>query len=185
MSSATTLFTAEDLVRIQRETGDSYELIEGKLRKIRKTTWYHERISLRIGSLFDRWNEVADAGEVGVEGGFRLRRDPESVLAADVAFTRKGRIDQDAARRGFPDLAPDLAVEVRSPSAAWSELVEKAERFLAAGSLAVLLVEPDQFVELHRLGQQPQRFALDDTFTCEDVLPGFSCQVRQMFPGLP
>ena len=45
-----------------------------------------------------------------------------------------------------------------------------------------LLVEPDQLFELRRPGQEPRRLGLDDVVVGDDMLPGFSCPVRDFFP---
>ncbi len=176
------LFRSEDLLWIQARTGKNYELIRGELFEVSPASWRHGQVALRTGQLIANWNDQAQLGEVAVEGGFTLERDPDTVRGPDVSFVLKGRITREEARRGFPDLAPDLAVEVRSPNDTWAELVEKAEQLLAAGARMVVLVEPDQFLEVRRPGRAPERLGPDDTFGGEGVLPGFRCRVQDLFP---
>jgi Uma2 family endonuclease len=114
--------------------------------------------------------------------GFILERDPDTVRAPDVCFVRKGRLaGRDLTK--FPEMVPDFPVEVRSPNNGWKELVEKRQQFMERGTEMVAIVEPDEFMEVHRPGQEPRRRLYpDDTFSAEDILPGFSCRVRELFP---
>jgi Uma2 family endonuclease len=176
------LFTAEDLERIQEATGKDYELVRGELYEVMPPTARHGRIQVRIGRLLDTWNDEAHAGQVFVESGFTLARGPDTVRGPDVSFVARGRISREQARRGFPDLAPDLVVEVCSPSQSWADLRDKAREYLRAGSRLVLLVEADEFAEPWRAGQEPRRLELEDEFRAEDVLRGFVCRVRDFFP---
>jgi Uma2 family endonuclease len=176
------LFTAEDLERIQAATGKEYELVRGELYEVLPPTLRHGRIVGRIFRLIDTWNDTSRAGETFVESGFTLERAPDTVRGPDVSFVGRDRVSRQQARRGFPDLAPDLAVEVRSPSQTWPELRGKAQEYLRAGSRLVILVEADEFAEVLRPGQEPDRLGLEDEFRAEDVLPGFSCRVRDFFP---
>ncbi len=175
------LLTSEDLERVQSATGKNYELIRGELFEVMPATPRHHQIAFQTGRLLKNWNDIAKAGVVGA-GGYTLERRPDTVRGPDVSFISKGRMSRQQARRGFPELAPDLIVEVRSPNDTWAELVEKAEQFMGAGTRLALLVEPDEFVELRRPGRETQRLGLDDVFESPDVLPGFRCQVRDLFP---
>jgi Uma2 family endonuclease len=84
---------------------------------------------------------------------------------------------------GYPDLAPDLAVEIRSPANTWEELHQKTSEYLAAGVGMVVLAWPERhFIEVHRPGREAKRLGLDDVWEGDDVLPGFSCRVRDLFP---
>ncbi|HVA25088.1 MAG TPA: Uma2 family endonuclease [Chloroflexota bacterium] len=176
------LLTSEDLERIQSSTHKNFELIRGELYEIKPPNFRHGMIALEIGGLIRDWNRQARRGKVAVESGYTLERRPDTVRGPDVSFVSRGRIGREQARKGFPDLAPDLAVEVRSPSNTWEELREKAAQFMAAGTRLLWLVEPDQFVEVLRPGREAVRLGLDGEINGEDVLPGFSCRVRDFFP---
>lgn len=175
------LFRAEDLEGVQSLTGRSYELVRGELFEV-LTTLRHGQVAGRIFSRVDAWNSQAGAGLVATDGGYKLEHNPDTVRGPDVSFVRKGRLSHEATRKGFPAIAPDLAVEVRSVNDTWQELVVKAEEYLAAGASMVVLVEADQFIDVHRPNHEPRRLGLDAVWDGEDVLPGFSCPVRDLFP---
>lgn len=178
------LLTSEEFEQIvPRLPGDrDWELIRGELYEVSPVTQRHCEVAAEACSLFRNWNKQAKAGRVGVEGGYTIELRPDTVRAPDVSFVRKGRIPRDKTRRGFPAVAPDLVVEVKSPGDSWRYLIDKAQQFFTAGTRMAVLMEPDQFIEVHRPGQEPRRLGLDDVFDGEDVLPGFTCKVSDFFP---
>lgn len=175
------LFRAEDLEGIQRLTGRRYELVRGELFEV-VTSGRHGEIQGKGYSLLQAWNESVEAGVVSTDWGFMLERGPDTVRGPDVAFVARGRITQAQRDRGFPPIAPDLAIEVRSPNDTWPELLSKVQEYFDAGTRMAVLIEPDRFLEVHRPGQEPRRLNPEDRFSGEDVLPGFSCRVADFFP---
>jgi Uma2 family endonuclease len=175
------LFRAEDLLDLQSKLNKRLELVKGELYEV-STGWRHGEVMGEIYSLLRAWNRVRKAGRVACDAGVILERDPDTVRGPDVSFVRKGRINAEQAARGFVELAPDLAVEVKSPNDTWASQVAKAQEYLAKGTALVLLVRPDEYAEIHRSGQEPVRLGPGDVFTAEDVLPGFEAHVRDFFP---
>jgi Uma2 family endonuclease len=175
------LFRAEDLEGIQSLTGRRYELVRGELYEM-VTTLRHGAVMGEIFGLVSAWNQQHCAGLVTADGGFRLEHNPDTVRGPDVSFVRKGRLTPEQTRRGFPDIAPDVAFEVRSVNDTWHDLVKKAQEYLAAGTKMVVLVEADQFAEVYERGHDPERLGRDDMLDGGDVLPGFRCRVRDFFP---
>jgi Uma2 family endonuclease len=176
------LFTSEDLDRIQAATGKDYELVKGELIEIMPPNPHHGAIVVWFGFLLTQWNVTARAGQLMAESGFTLERGPDTVRGPDISFVARGRMTREQAREGFPDLAPDFVAEVKSPNDSWPELHQKAAEYLAAGSRMVVLLEPDQLIEVHRPGVPVERLGLDDVLDGGDVLPGFRCRVRDLFP---
>lgn len=176
------LLTSEELERIQAATGKNYELVRGELYEVMPPNFRHGQIAGEIHALIRDWSRRTQAGSVTVESGFTLERRPDTVRGPDVSFVAKGRLSRDQARKGFPDLAPDFVAEVRSPDDGWAELRAKAQEYLRAGSRMVVLVEPDEFIEVWRPGEEPLRLGLEDELDGGDVLPGFSCGVTDLFP---
>lgn len=89
----------------------------------------------------------------------------------------------------FPELtdepwiphAPDLAVEVLSPSNTPAELAIKTSNYLAAGTI-VWVVDPDKKqVAVHRPGQIVQVLKNDDKLEGDDILNGFSLTISEIF----
>ena len=175
------LFRAEDLAEIQSRLGRRFELIRGQLYEV-TVTMRHTETAMQIGRLFMNWNDSARAGRVMGDPGITLERSPDTVRAPDVCFFRKGRLAGVDTRRGYPEVSPDLVVEVRSPNDTWAELRPKAQQFIDHSTELVLIVEPDKLAELIRPGQPPRRLQPNDIFEAPDILPGFRCRVADFFP---
>lgn len=119
------------------------------------------------------------------ETGFRLRSNPDIVRAPDFAFVLHGRITPDMDVTRFLDLAPDLAVEVISPGNSATDIAEKVREYLEAGVRLVWLAypSPSLTIVVHRPGAISRTLSADDELHGEDVLPGFSCRVADLFPA--
>ena len=77
---------------------------------------------------------------------------------------------------------PDLAVEVRSPSERFAAVRAKAERWLAAGTSEVWIIDGHrEVVHVLRREATPVVLHKDDTLTAPDVLPGFATSVASLF----
>jgi Uma2 family endonuclease len=83
--------------------------------------------------------------------------------------------------RLFPG-APDLAVEVLSPSNRWRDVREKVADLLAAGTRLVWVIDPPRRkVTVYRALLAPHVLGPTDILDGEDVVPGFSLPVSALF----
>lgn len=115
------------------------------------------------------------------EAGFLLARDPDTVLAADVAFVQGDRVPA-SDLRGYPNLAPDLVVEVVSPSQTVRRMRDKAEDWLRHGTRLVWIVDPvGRQVETHHPDGHVDVVGADQSLSGEDILPGFDLPVDTIF----
>jgi Uma2 family endonuclease len=118
----------------------------------------------------------------GADGGFVLFPDRATVRVPDVAFVRAERAPQGRARKSFPRLAPDLVMEVLSPSDSTSEVVAKLEMYQEAGVPLIWLVDPDKMtVTVIEAGSPTTVLGRDDILHGGNVLPGFSVPVAELF----
>ena len=79
----------------------------------------------------------------------------------------------------YNPLAPDLALEVLSPTNTDEEMRVKIVNYLAAGTV-VWVVDPGKRVEVHRSGQPVQILGINDTLDGGALLPGFELSVAQI-----
>jgi Uma2 family endonuclease len=85
--------------------------------------------------------------------------------------------------RGFAQLAPDLAVEVKSPSDSVEALQAKLTDFLNQGTQVGILIHPEErWLEVYRLGQPPVRFTGDCLFTLPDLFPDWTLNLSEIWP---
>jgi Uma2 family endonuclease len=114
--------------------------------------------------------------------GFISERAPDSVRGLDVSFWSKERLPE--APEGYVEVAPDLAVEVLSPEDRFSRLQRKIVEYLSRGVRLLWVIDPqDRSVGIYRPDQPlPRVLSENETLSGEDVVPGFSCLVRELFP---
>jgi len=176
------LITADELLRLPND-GFRHELVLGELRTMAPTGSDHgDQESVFDGSLgvFVRSHKL---GRVLVgEPGFLLTTNPDTVRAPDVAFLRRDRTPDPRSVPGFYPGAPDLAVEVISPNDRYTEVDEKVAEWLEHGVQLVFVVNPRRrTVAIHRPGQPMRTAGMDDVLSGEDVVPGWSLAVRNLF----
>ena len=176
------LVTEDELFRMPDE-GKQYELVRGVLKVGEPPGARHGSVAMLLGA---RIAQHALANRLGVvfaaETGFVLARDPDTVRAPDVAFVRKDRIPAGGPGPKYFDGAPDLAVEVLSPDDTVYEVEEKVEEYLAAGAGAVWVVNPKhRRVTVYRLDAAPRVLGERDALEGDDLVPGFRCEVREIF----
>lgn len=168
------IITAEELAD-RPETDDHEELVRGSIVREPPPGYGHGSVQLRIGALLDEWVRQRDLGDVLTETGFVLSRDPDTVRAPDVAFVAKHRVPRPAERRGYFEGAPDLAVEVRSPSDDDRAMAAKAREYLAAGARMVWVVDPEaETVTVHRPDSPPRGIGRRGMLDGGEVIPGFA-----------
>ncbi len=175
------LMTADELIKLPRGQGKKYELIRGVLIEKMPTGDPHADTTVLTSYFLTQYTFDSGYGVTRVgEPGYRLERNPDTVRSPDVAWFAPERIPEGT--QGFPELAPDLAVEVKSPSNSNPEMAAKAQMWLCYGSQIALVLDPDSVtVRIHRPNTEPVTLGQDDILDLGDLLPGFSIPVWQLF----
>lgn len=180
MSDLARAVTAEELF----EYPDSryYELVRGVPRVCEPPGGLRGMIAARIAARLSDHVERLELGTVLVEAGYVLQRAPDTVRGPDVSFVSVSRLPPDRIPAQFIPGAPDLAVEILSPSSRWSEIEEKITDYLAAGARLVWVVELGERRVIVRYPDRPPRIVGDaDTLDGEDVVPAFALAVAELF----
>jgi Uma2 family endonuclease len=184
MASATPekLLTAEDLLTLP-DDDKRYELVRGELVCMAATGGRHGIIASRLDYRLRAFVEAHDLGEVcAAETGFRLAQNPDTVRAPDVSFIARERLPAAGAPEGYWPFAPDLAVEVVSPSDRSDDVLAKVQEYLRAGTRLVWVFHPrTRTVMVYRINGEVQLLRAQDELSGEDLLPGFHCQVDELF----
>jgi Uma2 family endonuclease len=173
-----TLITGEALLQMP-DTGKKVELVKGELIEMVPPGGDHGERALRIARLLDEFVEIHALGRVGVESGFYLARNPDTVRGPDAFFISKERLPLDVAVEGYYTVVPDLAVEVVSPNDTFTEVTEKVDEYLAAGVRLVWVIDPKRRAVVVYPGGQTLTEA--DRLSGGNVLPGFSLPVTRLF----
>jgi Uma2 family endonuclease len=179
-SHNTGLLTIEEFERLP-DDGWRLELVRGQVVREPPSGFEHGEIAFHIGSILHAFVRENHLGRVvGTDTGFVLFDEPPTVRAPDVAFVREEQVAFD--RKGFAPLAPDLAVEVVSPSNTMSEIHEKILDYLGAGSRLVWVVDPvSRTVVIYRSRDEIRLITKDGEIDGGDVLSGFRLKVSELF----
>jgi len=188
MPSSVGPMTAREFARLP-DDARGLELVDGRVVKTMPTAGGHGAIAMACATAMFAFVQTHGLGRVlPAETGFDLSifGQPNTVLAPDVAFVRADRLPARDSEEWneFWQVAPDLVVEVVSPSQYRPELAAKMRRWLAAGVQLGWVVWPKvQQVDVWQSGAADPvaTLELDAILDGQDVLPGFRCPVAQLF----
>ncbi|HWE40759.1 MAG TPA: Uma2 family endonuclease [Isosphaeraceae bacterium] len=182
MATVTRPMTADEFFMMP-DDGLRHELIRGEVHTMSPPGGYHGEVMIEFGARIRDHVKANDLGRVyGGDAGFFIERDPDTVRGPDVAFVRRERLGEITERSKFVPFAPDLAVEVASPSDRPGEIGEKTQAWLAAGTRMAWNAFPEsRTVRVDRPGVPPVTLREDDEIDGADVLPGFRCRVGDLF----
>ena len=175
------LLTAEDLWEM--DESERVELIRGELITMAPAGGTHGKFGMNVGSLL--WIHVRETGSGTVfssDTGFVLSRDPDVVVSPDIAYVSRDRMPPEAEQSGFMPLAPDLAIEIVSPSDRSADVQAKVLEYLRAGTLLVLVIHPrPRTVTAYAPNDTARIYRETDEIDLSDVVPGFRLRVAEIF----
>jgi Uma2 family endonuclease len=179
----TRLVNAEDLLALP-DDGNRYELIEGELHQMAPASGPHGRDGGRIFGRLQRFTEDHALGIAYLsDTGFLLRRKPDTVRCPDISFVRTARLPE-VDEYGVVPFAPDLAIEVVSPSNTVSEMSRKVQEYPDGGSALVWVVDPPvRRVTVYTPDNMARVYRDGDTLSGGDIIPGFELDVTYIFDG--
>ncbi len=174
------LLTADELERMPDDDSVQIELDEGELITMAPASEDHGFIEIELASRLHQFVKAHRLGRVYAgDTGFRLSDD--TVRSPDVAFVRKDRVAE-LRSQGFAKGAPDLAVEILSPSNSFRQMTRKVRQYFAAGCHTVWVVHPDRKeVEVFEATGSDCTLTAEDILEAPELLPGFSVPVAELF----
>lgn len=181
MATQTPLMTAEELWQLP-DDGQRHELIAGELTTMAPPGGTHGGIAARLTINLGAYILDKKWGEVFVETGCIIRRNPDVVLSPDAAYISYERLPGGVLPEGFIDGTPDLVAEIISPGDLYTEVDEKVAQWLAAGTRMVLVINPRRrTVVVHRATSSATSLTEADQLDGADVVPGWTMPVRGLF----
>ena len=100
----------------------------------------------------------------------------------DIAFVSMTRIPPEGEPRSKWLIAPDLAVEIISPTDAVDDTTRKIREYFAAGVRQVWQISAEfRTVMVYRSPTDIKLLTEEDTLTCDELLPGFALPLRDVF----
>ena len=180
--TSTALMTAEELMELP-DDGFRYELINGELEKMPPPGLPHGRIAFRLSVFLGQFILEHGLGEgLAPETGFKLTSNPDTVLAPDFAFVTNERFTEVGKTEGYGVGAPDLAVEVLSPSDRPGKVNQKISQWFSFGTKQVWIVDPTRsMVAVYRSESDITTFSGSDYLEAQDLFPGFRLSLERIF----
>jgi Uma2 family endonuclease len=176
--------TVDELLTLP-DDGYIYEVVEGVLVRVVGSGEEAARLALRLGGRLEAYaSDHRIGGVTGADGVYKFPG-AETGLVPDVGFYRAERRSEIVDRTKPIPFAPDLAVEVVSPDQTLRAMATKVRRYLRAGTRLVWVVWPQSgHVDVWRADvvTGPVRaLTMNDSLDGEDVIPGFSYPVAELF----
>jgi Uma2 family endonuclease len=179
MASVTTWMTAEEFQTLP-DDAQPRELVRGQIVMMSRPGARHGWICNRIGRLLGNFVEERDLGFVfNNDSGVVTEENPDTVRGPDIAFYSYQRMPKEQGPpEGYPEVAPDLVVEVLSPNDRWGTVLKRVGEYLDAGTLTVCVVDPRQRrAKLYYPDRAETTVEADGTVTFPELLPGFQSRV--------
>lgn len=177
------VLTADDLATFQSQhPNHRLELVGGKVIVMSPSSFESDEVAAEMAAQLRNWVRPRQLGRVTASSaGFRLPNRDRDVRAPDASFVSASRPRRSP--RAFAELAPDLMVEVKSPTDTTADLEAKIRDFLALGTLVGILLDPEaQTAAIYRPNQAPTILTNEDVLTVPDVLPGWQVPVIDLWP---
>jgi len=182
MSAPTALLTAEQFAQLP-DDGRRTELVKGVVIEMPPPSFNHGKVCWKAGWIVGNFVVPRDLGHIiSNDAGVVTERDPDTVRGPDVAYFSYETLARDARPDPYPEVAPDLAVEVRSPSERTGALMAKVGEYLNGGVKVVCVVDPGRrIVTVHTQDEFARVLTDADELTMTEVFPDFRVPVRAFF----
>ncbi len=185
MVSERTAYTVDDLPALNAEFGDQrLELSAGEVIVMAPASGLHGQITVCMGLRVSSWVKHQRLGIITAAGtGYNLSGTiHDTVRAPDLGFIKAERVPGGVLSEGYVPFAPDLAVEVISPNDSAEYVQTKVEQYLRAGTAQVWLVYPTSRSVTVWDANGARAIGIDGVIDGGDLLPGFTLNVRAIFP---
>jgi Uma2 family endonuclease len=181
-ASAQRLWTAEEFGD-RPDPGYPEELVRGRILRMPPPRPRHGEICNRVGRFFGNFVEEHDLGRVlSNDSGVVTERGPDTVRGADVAYYSYRRVPKGPLPNQYLDVAPELIVEVLSPSNHGADIFANVTEYLRAGVSFVLRLDDKRRVaQLFDADGGIRTLGPEDDLTIPELLPGFRVKVARIF----
>ena len=175
------LLTAEEFAQLHGH--QRVELVKGVVKELPRPFPKHGKRCATMVRLIGNYAEERNVGHVMSNDSFvKTKSKPDTVRGADVSYYSYERLPKGEVPDGLLPVAPDLVVEVRSPSDGWGEIFTKVGEYLGAGVRVVIVLDAVSLTaSVYRADELQRIFTNGDELTVPEVLPGFAIAVRRLF----
>jgi Uma2 family endonuclease len=158
------------------------ELVRGQVVRYPMPGAKHGRVCANAGFVFESYARQAQTGRT-FSNDTLIRISPDTARGADVCYVSYAKLPaEQKLPEGVLELAPDLVIEVRSPTDLWTDALGKMLDYIRVGVPVVVILDPKtESASVFRSGTRQQTFEKDQSLEIVDVLPGFSVPVARFF----
>ena len=158
-----------------------YEIVYGEIIERPMPSPIHGRIQAKITAKLVQFSEELNLGEVYTETHFqfadKLVRVPDIAFISFEKFPASG---EDESSRWH--IAPDLAIEVISPTDDYENVQEKIGEYFTFGVNQVWIISPvTKTLTIYRSIKNVTILTEEDELICEDILPDFRMRLSEIF----
>lgn len=169
--------TEEEFLRLPHD-GHKWELVNGEAQEV-PAGYEHDIIAGTILSLLRPYAR-GHGFVAGSQAGFRMVNG--NIRSPDVSFMFKSRMVDGKPSKTFQFGAPDLCIEIISPSEEPAGMRQKVEEYFASGTQQVWHLFPDTLqVTVYTSPTEAFFYQADDEITLRELLPGFTCRASELF----
>jgi Uma2 family endonuclease len=143
----------------------------------------HGQICALVAHLLQTYLDTHDIGHVlSNDAGVVVERGPDTVRGPDVSFIRYRKVPKGPLPARYLDLAPELIIEVRSPTDRWAKVLQKVAEYLTAGTEIVCVIDSEsETVQLHFADKPTETLSGSDELSFPNLLPGFKISIQRLF----
>jgi Uma2 family endonuclease len=186
MSTATAtserLLTAEEFAN-RPDPGYPEELVRGRIVTTPPPNARHGQVCLKAGRLLGNYADEHNLGHVlSNDAGVITEHGPDSVRGPDISFYSYAKLPKGPLPQAYPEMPPDLVVEVRSHDDRWPKVLAKVAEYLTAGVAAVIVLDPEEGAAFVYEGDEAVRILReDDELALPEILGEFRVAVKRFF----
>jgi len=182
MPAPTALLTAEQFAALP-DDGRITELVKGVVIEMPPPSFRHCEVCANVVGELRHYVRSRSLGRVvSNDAGVVTDRDPDSVRGADVAYFSFERLPRTITPDPYPEVAPELVFEVRSPSDRTGALMAKVGEYLDGGVKVVCVVDPQRsIITVHTQDEFARVLTVADELTLPEVFADFRVPVRAFF----
>ncbi len=177
-----TLMTAAQFESLADQLGPC-ELVRGEVIQLSPGGPLHSRLMLKLSTLLGEWERETGLGRAYAgDMGLVVERSPDTVRGADLAYYSHDRLPKDLTQDHFWATPPNLVVEILGKGQSWREVLEKVGEYLGMGVDRIWIVDPARRrVHVFRADGEPVVLGESDRLSDDAILPGLSCDLRELF----
>lgn len=158
---------------------DRYEYVKRELKKKRMPNAKHSGTAGRLFGEIYIYLKKNNIGRVFPKAHFQIGNDKR---IPDVAFVESAKILKTGEPQKFWNFAPDLAIEIISPTDFYQDVFEKIDDYFAAEVKQVWLINPEkETLTIYFSRSETKILTKSDVLTCEEILPKFSLKLSEIF----